>query len=283
MVISSRRSTDCGLSSLHRIWTRRRWPSEHVVRFHRSSTSSSALRRATRAGSTPTDDDATSFDTSIAWYGTLWPTKLTVCVQLPVSSVTSAESVVSWNAGRPWTSAASWSTRWRPPTIESSVDLPAPFAPTSMHRAPRGSCIVTDWSCSFFTTCVPMSYCLRGASTLQPPSRSDFGCCALSISFAVAPMFSATSYENQRSLHSTAVAESCIGTSADIAGCVFERGLSGFLLRASTSTSMHEKSPKSWDTARRISRGWIFFFHLGGPRLRPPRSIAALIRCRYGV
>ena len=32
-----------------------------------------------------------------------------------------------------------------------------------MHRAPRGSCIVTDWSCSFFTTCVPMSYCLRGA------------------------------------------------------------------------------------------------------------------------
>jgi hypothetical protein len=226
------------------------------------------LRRATRAGSTPTDDDATSFDTSIAWYGTLWPTKLTVCVQLPVSSVTSAESVVSWNAGRPWTSAASWSTRWRPPTIESSVDLPAPFAPTSMHRAPRGSCIVTDWSCSFFTTCVPMSYCLRGASTLQPPSRSDFGCCALSISFAVAPMFSATSYENQRSLHSTAVAESCIGTSADIAGCVFERGLSGFLLRA--STSMHEKSPKSCMGHSSTHLAWMDFFSVVYSPNTPP-------------
>ena len=33
--------------------------------------------------------------TSIAWSGTLWPTKLTECVQLPVSSAVFACSEVS--------------------------------------------------------------------------------------------------------------------------------------------------------------------------------------------
>mmetsp|Transcript_39908 Transcript_39908/g.68494 ORF Transcript_39908/g.68494 Transcript_39908/m.68494 type:complete len:245 (+) Transcript_39908:182-916(+) len=148
VVISSSSSSLHGLSSLHRICTRRRCPSDTVVRFHFSSISRSWTSFATRAGSTPIEWEAMSRETSIAWYGTLCPTKLTVCVQLPVSSATSWESDVSWNAGRPITLTASGSTMCFPPMTFMSVDLPAPFEPMSRQRAPAGRAMSIAASCS---------------------------------------------------------------------------------------------------------------------------------------
>ena len=166
-------------------------------------------------------------ETSIAWYGTLWPAKATVCVQLPVSRASSCveRRVLKLHRHR------------------LELQLLHHLRPHVVLLARR-----VDAAAAVAQRVPSLPPCRAGRTDVLQRS-----------------------YENQRSLHSTAVAESCIGTSADIAGCVFERGLSGFLLRA--STSMHEKSPKSRMGHSSTHLAWMDFFSVYSPNTPPGTTL----------